>query len=401
VVTDYQAELSRIEDEIVQLNDVAFVEPIDPEKATTLAYRLYQRASLTGIPADLEIAEASIAEALGHVPNGDLWLLKANCDFEMHRIGQTGRDLDAYPGLRASVEGRVLSADIDFQTGRYDDAARGYESLTQDARTWDNLARLAFFKAKTGNVVEADRLYVEAEDELTAKEMRSYAWLELQRGKLALEYGRFEFAAAHFKRASRAYSGYWLVDQHVADLLRAEGRLGDAASLYSAVVATNQRPEHKQTLSELYFSLGKYAEAEVLRNTALAGYLKSALGGDVQYYHHLADFYIESCPDNAKAVEWSEKDIAIRRNYATLTVLAWALFRAGRLAEALAASDEGLSTQIVDAEMLYQAAAINFAASRPADGERYLQSATSINPHMRKHYPSSLYEISSHGQCVS
>jgi tetratricopeptide (TPR) repeat protein len=391
MVTDYQVELSRVDAEIARIESTAPAYPIDPERATAYAYRLYQRASLTGILEHLRSAEAAINEALERAPNGDLWLLKANLDFKTHRLAETGRDLEAFPGLRESVEGRVLTADIDFQAGRYDEAGRAYEGISQDARTWDSLARLAFFKAKTGNAAEADDLYVAAEEELTAKEMRSYAWLELQRGKLAIEYGRAGPAAAHFKLATAAYSGYWLVDQHAADLARADGRIGDAAALYVTVVDATHRPEHQQTLSELYFSLGELGTAEVLLDKALTGYLQSVSRGEVQYYHHLADFYVDARRDCAKAVEWARKDIAIRRNHSTLTVLAWALFNAGRVAEALAISDEALSTHIVDAEMLYQAAAINIAASRPVEGERLLRSATSINPMMRKNYPADLY----------
>jgi tetratricopeptide (TPR) repeat protein len=218
---------------------------------------------------------------------------------------------------------------------------------------------------------------------------------------LALEYGRFAFAEEHFKRAGRAYSGYWLVEQHIADLLRAEGRFADAATVYSSVVATTHRPEHQQTLGDLFVSLGKYAEAKSSYDAALAAFLESADRGEVHYYHHLADYYIESRPDKARALEWAQKDVAVRRNYSTLTVLAWALYGAGRVDEALVASDEAVSTRIVDAEMLYQAAAINFAASRPAEGDRLLQFAISINPHMRTHFPAALFESSNHRQPVS
>jgi tetratricopeptide (TPR) repeat protein len=243
---------------------------------------------------------------------------------------------------------------------------------------------------------------MEAEDELTAKEMRSYAWLELQRGKLALEHGRFNFAAAHFKRANSAYSGYWLIDQHIADLFRSEKKIADAAALYEKVVDAARRPEHQQALSGLYDSLGRPEQAETLRSSALSGYLESVSRGEVQYYHHLADFYLESNRDTERALEWALKDVGIRRNFSTLTVLAWALFSVGRIAEAVTISDEALSTGVVDAEMLYQAAAINFAGARTAEGEQHFRTATSIYPHMRKHSPAISHEtISVQGQRVS
>lgn len=392
MVTDFQRELARVEEDIEGVRGIALLEPVIHEKVTLLAHRLYQRASLTGRLADLRIAEAAISEGLRRAPNGDLWLLKANCDFAMHRIDQSRHELNEYPGLRESVKGKMLAADLDFEAGKYDQAWRGYQHMVLSARAWDTLARLAFFSAKMGEVRKADRLYYEAEEELTAKEMRSYAWVELQRGKLAFEHGRFGSANAHYARAREAYSGFWLVDQHIGDLRRAQGRLRDAAHLYATVVASTRRPEHQQTLGELSSLLGRSAQAEALKRETLVAYVESTARGEVLYYHHLADFYLESNLDSAKALEWAQKDIAIRRNYSTLTVLAWSYFCTGDARKALEISNEAVATRIVDADMLYQAAAINFANGLTTDGKKFLRSAMSVNPEMRKWYQDTLFE---------
>jgi len=68
----------------------------------------------------------------------------------------------------------------------------------------------------------------EAEEELTAKEMRSFAWLEWQRGALAISRGRCEKARAHYQRAATAFSGHWQTDAHLAELFVAEGNLDEA-----------------------------------------------------------------------------------------------------------------------------------------------------------------------------
>ena len=68
--------------------------------------------------------------------------------------------------------------------GQYEEKKAAYVRIIDEEPTWDNLARLAYFVASMGERERADDLYARAEDELTAKEMRSYAWLELQRGLL-------------------------------------------------------------------------------------------------------------------------------------------------------------------------------------------------------------------------
>src|SRR6185503_2828417 len=112
----------------------------------------------------------------------------------------------------------------------------------EEERTWDKLARLAHFHFKMGDLEKADRLYDEAVDELTAKEMRHYSWLELQRGVLDLSRGHYGKARSHYERAERAYSGHWLVQEHVAELLGAEGKNDEAEAMYRRVIARVPRP---------------------------------------------------------------------------------------------------------------------------------------------------------------
>jgi tetratricopeptide (TPR) repeat protein len=66
------------------------------------------------------------------------------------------------PFLAESPQAKVLKADIDLQEGRYQDAKAGYEQAIEDNRTWDNLARLAYFNSKMGNEAGAEQLYIEA-----------------------------------------------------------------------------------------------------------------------------------------------------------------------------------------------------------------------------------------------
>ena len=47
----------------------------------------------------------------------------------------------------------------------------------------------------------------------TAKQMRAYAWLEMQRGRMSFQRGRQDRALASYERANAAYSGYWLMSK--------------------------------------------------------------------------------------------------------------------------------------------------------------------------------------------
>jgi tetratricopeptide (TPR) repeat protein len=380
--TDYEAELARIDEDISALEAGAFGPPLDTEKATRFVYLRYQRGSLKGDFDELEAARTLIDHLIPQVRHAsDLYFLKANLDFKFHRLADVRRSLEADAGLRESPEGRALRADLDFQEGRYGAAEEGYERLIREDRAWDSLARLAHVRAKMGDADGADRLYQEAEDELTAKEMRHYSWVELQRGLLDLTRGRYAEARAHYVRAERAYSGHWTVEEHMAELLGVEGEFDAAAALYEKVCARVPRPEFYQSLGELYQYMGCPEQAEPWLERARSAYLASAERGDVHYYHHLADFYADVREDGAEAVRWARRDVGLRRNFSTLAALAWALYRAGQLAESVKVMDEALASGAKDAHLFFRAGTIRRAAD--GDGEEFLRMAAELNPRLR------------------
>src|SRR5215468_5978549 len=183
--SDYQIEMARLDAEIAALEPDAFKPPLDGERATRLAYRLYQRASLAADFAALDaVGETLDPLALQLRPATDLYFLKASVDFKFHRLKDVRRDFElGGEALRDSLPGRALLADLAFEEGRYAQAEQDYQALIREDRTWDNLARLAHLRTKMGDVDDGDRLYEEAEEELSAKEMRHYAWVELKRGE--------------------------------------------------------------------------------------------------------------------------------------------------------------------------------------------------------------------------
>jgi tetratricopeptide (TPR) repeat protein len=378
--SDYQAEVARLDAEIAALPD-AFEPPLDGERATRLAYRLYQRASLAGDFAALEAVGASLDDLARQLrPASDLYFLKASVDFKFHRLNDVRHALESGgAALCQSLPGSALLADLALEEGRYVEAEQGYLAIIDSDRSWDHLARLAHLRAKMGDVDDADRLYEQAEDELSAKEMRHYAWVELKRGELDLAHGRHAQAHAHYERADRAYSGYWMVAEHQAELLAARGDGEAAAALYTELIARAPRPEFQQALGELYLHLGWPESAEPWLVRAASAYLASAMRGDVHYYHHLADFYADVRKDGAEAVKWARKDLELRENPATLAALAWALYRDGRFAEALEMIEGALASGAQDAHLLHRAGVIHRAAG--ADGAELLRKAAELNPH--------------------
>jgi tetratricopeptide (TPR) repeat protein len=210
--------------------------------------------------------------------------------------------------------------------------------------------------------------------------MRSYAWVELERGLLEFNRGRYEKAMAHYRQADKAYSGYWLVEERMAELLGAERKFDQAVALYKKVVARAPRPEFHQALGDLFLFMGKEDLAKPWHEQALAAYLESAGRGEVQYYHHLAGFYADVREDGAEAVKWARKDAELRLNFITQDGLAWALYRNGQFPAALETMEKALSSGVKDPHLFFHAGMIHLAAGRTGEGKRFLQTVAEINP---------------------
>ena len=381
VMEGFEEELARAEQEIAKLQARLDRSPGDLQSRVRLTYRMNHRASLTGRMADLEKTQAAVTTAVQEFgPKEDLCLLKANLNAHLHRIADARNDLAMAPGLAGRFEARTLLADLDFQEGRYEESRLALEELIRENRTWDNLARLAHWESRLGDPEKADELYFQAEDELTAKQMRSYAWLELERGLLDFRMGRFADARKNYKRAEESYPGYWHTDEHVAELLAAEDQFDSAAALLLEVIGRTHKPELQQALAEIYILTGRSDEAEPWLDKALASYLDSVKRGGVHYLHHLADFYTDVSPDPAEALAWARKDYTLRSNFSTQAALARALHLNGKIAEAVAMIEAALSSGVKDAMVYSHAAEIFAMAGRAVESLTYADAALQLNP---------------------
>jgi len=210
--------------------------------------------------------------------------------------------------------------------------------------------------------------------------MRSYARLEVQRGFLHFVHGRSGEARLHYRRADAAYPGYWLVDEHIAELLGLEGKYEEAAGVLERIASTIDRPDLDQAIGELYELVGQSGHALYWKGRALSAYLQSAERGEVHYYHHLVDYYTDVVEDGAEAVKWAYKDLKLRENFATQAALAWSLYRTGQFGDAAGWIERALASGVVDARLIFRASDIYRAVGSEIKGRNLRERALRLNP---------------------
>lgn len=377
----YESEIQKIENDVEFLGSTALHLPLDLESATKYACRLYQRSSLQGDLKGLREAEEviDVVAFQMHRPD-DLLLLKANVCFKLHRLDGVRQIFEETPALRETAEGRKLIADLLFQEGQYAEARAAYIQAIEKDHSWDNLARFAHYLSKFEGAEAADEVYAQAEDELTCKQMRSFAWIQLQRGLLDVERGQYKEAANHYERADRAYPGYWMVKEHQAGLLAQKREYQASLKLYLDLAERLRKPEIWQNVGNLYGRLGLSEQGQSFYDRALSAFEESAGAGDVHYYHHLVEFHCSVSRNAGEAVYWARKDLALRQNYSTESALAWALHRLGEHEEAIQWINTALESGVVDAHLFSRAASIFRAARQRPLAASYHQRAHKLNP---------------------
>ncbi|HKB32295.1 MAG TPA: hypothetical protein VKF16_00355 [Candidatus Dormibacteraeota bacterium] len=214
--TDFATELGRL-DELARLLHSRAMGDGSASAAARYGACLYQRAVLSGTPGHSTEAAQVVDDALARHPGWpDLWLLKAKLDFHVHRFHEVERDLARLALLCDCSERRAIAADLDLHFGRHEAVARVYRGLAVEEPTWENLCRLANLETQLGRLEAALALYARAAEEITAKEMRAFAWLQVQWGDTELALGKPARARRRYAAADAAYSGYWLVEERIA-----------------------------------------------------------------------------------------------------------------------------------------------------------------------------------------
>jgi len=315
-----------------------------PAATSELLTLRHREVMLTGgRPEDLIALGRDVDAAVVRFPTWpDLRLLRATLALAVHRADLAAAALRT-PGLTAQPPGQVLAADVALSTGDYPAARAGYRRAAQEDPAWDKTARLAALAVATGSWTKADDLYAAAEDEITAKQMRAFSWVRVQRADLARATGDLERAGRLLADADRAYPDWWYVTAQRAALDLAMERWGQAIDGYRAVLAEVDRPEFREALGTAFAGAGRTDCAAECHAFAVSAYLASVARGEVHYLHHLAAFHADVHPHPTAALAWARQDAELRRTGPTLSLLAWCLHLAGQRTEALAVLDEAFA----------------------------------------------------------
>jgi len=265
------------------------------------------------------------------------------------------------------------------ELGRYNEALSAFQQMLDTRPDLNAYVRVAYLRELHGDpsgAIDALKLAVEA----TRPAGETAAWVHWQLGNLYFNTNAPENAAAEYESALDAFPEYVHAVAGNARLAAARGDYDKAIELYRDVTARQPVVEYVATLGDVYRAAGRSVEAQ--HQYDLVGaidelYRANGIDTDLEMALYQADHDLD--PEMALAqarAAYEARPESIR----AADVLSWALYKAGKYAEALQHSREALRLGTQDSLLLFHAGMINDSAGDHEVARVYLSRAVEINP---------------------
>ncbi len=383
--TAAQAKAS-IAHDLIEVQKRAATEPTVWSDQADLAELYLARARLTGSFDDYAAAGRAFDAAFKvSPPRGGPNLQRASWNFAVHRLGAIEPDLRVVEHYVIPDDAEVASViglrgDVLFYNGRYREALQAYERSAARMPSLGADIRIANYWARMGDEAKANRFLDQAARKITGPQQQLKAYVELRRGMLDLDRGRWDAAQAHFERADDIFPGYWIVQQQLGSVRALKGAPDQAMAIFRRMASADANPEAFDDIAGLYRAQGDFADAQAWAGKAGAAWdQRLALLPDAALGHTLD--HLLAFGDPARALEVAKRNYALRPYGDSATGLAWAYMANHRPADALNTIGPTLKSGWYSAEphIVASEAYALMGQGEQADTER--KAALAINPH--------------------
>lgn len=351
---------------------------------TYLGLAYLQKGRETGDAAAYSRAQAALEQALTINPTYELTLsFLGVAQIARHDFaGALATAQRVYDFDSGALQALATIGDASLELGRYDEAQAAYATLLDQApgaAVFSRAARLAWVQGDAAAAISWMEQAVHNAQEvgLTGERL---AWYQFQLGELYFKSGDLAAAQTQYAAARQTWPDYYLVLAGEGKVAAAQGDLAQAAALYEQLVARLPQPEFVAALGDFYRLLGDETAAQQQYDTveliATLATTDEALVG-----RQLALFYANQDTQLHSALTAATAELNGRPDVYGYDVLAWVLFKNGRLDEAAAASEQALRLGTPEALFYYHAGMIAAAQGNTEQARQHLSHALELNPH--------------------
>jgi len=335
----------------IREQDIAFFQrrvAAEPEGALDLVQlgALYlERFGQLGAEADALDAEASARRSLANraTRNAAAWQLLAAALLGQHRFVEARDAAERLVALDSDAPGaQAVLGETLLELGEYAGADRIFKSLTAWRYDPALAPRYARWLELRGRAGEARALLEAARETLAHSDPprpERLAWYELRLGELALRFGALPEARRRLDAGLALLPGNWRLLAARARLALAGGDYPLAIALGDSSLARHLDPATLALVGDAWRARGDTAQAaEYFRGMEAA--TQAPRGGFHRAWYLALLDHDRRVPEVLAAVQ---RDLLTRRDVYGYDLLAWALFKSGRPAEARQAMARALA----------------------------------------------------------
>ena len=362
------------------LQESRAADPLAAERIALRGLQLQQQARATGNPALYPRVERELRAALALQPLSATALRGlAALAASRHRFSES---LDLAERARAlepeiaSVYG--LIGDANLELGRYGQAFAAFERMARLKPTASAYARVSYARELLGDVDGAtDAMELAVDSSIGVAE--SSAWSRTLLAGLLVSQQRLAEAEARLREALAFVPSYPAALGGLAGLRARAGDLTGAAALYRRAAAGVPVPEFSASLGDTLERLGRHAEAERAWGRAeRLERLFAANGG--RNLLETAEFDLNHDRRVRSALDRARRGRAERPSVEGDHVLAWALYKNDRCAEARPVSLRSLRLGTLDVDGLYHHSLIEACLGRIEAAAAYRARVRRLDP---------------------
>lgn len=384
--------MSEIADRDTQIRVWKIALAQDSESAIALGQlaALYlQRARETGEDQNYNQSEAYARRslALRINRNGPAYVTLAAALVAQHRFQeaeQVGKDLVAFDPTIPQYRSQL--GEIEMELGHYDAARASFDSL-YTVRTHLSIApRLARWAEINGNTAYARKLLSEAlADATTRRDLpkEQLAWFHLRLGDIDMRNGRVRGARSLFEAGLEIEPNDYRLLDAMSHLEAVEGNPQKAIDYGERGIAIKLDPATLGTIGDAYAALGDTSRAEEYFKT-----MEVAVAGQPGAYHRAWSLFLldhdRRIPEVLANVM---KESETRKDVYGYDLLAWALHKEHRDAEASAAMAQARRLGTRDAMLFYHEGMIDRALGQSGRAKYFLSTALDLNPAFHPTHP--------------
>lgn len=366
--------------QIVSAQSVIDAQPSKAKGYDLLAAAYMQKARETGDFSLNAKAEEALTRATQAEPDDfDALKLRAKLLLTYHRFAdalEVARRAQVANPRDHDVYGAMTDALVEL--GRYDEAVAAAQTMVDLRPDTPSYSRVSYLRLLHGDVAGAEAAMREAAEAASPGDPEKLAWCYVQLADALMKEGKTKEAEHEVDRALFTFPDYHAALAAKGRARQAANDLEGAAQFYSRAVERVPLPDYSAALGDIYTKLGRAEEAK--RQYDLVEFVERTGAAAGTYSRELALFWAEHDLRLDDALDIATRERAARGDIYTCDVLAWCLYKKGRLDEAKTAMGEALRLGTRDSRLFYHAGMIYHALGDRQQSAKYLKMALAADP---------------------